>query len=38
MTWVIIKYLLTAGMIVAVSEIAKCSEKFGCLIAVLELI
>lgn len=38
MTWVIIKYLLTAGMVVAVSEIAKRSDKVGGLIAALPLI
>jgi uncharacterized membrane protein (GlpM family) len=35
MTWIITKYLLTAGMIVFISEVAKCSDKLGGFIAAL---
>lgn len=38
MTWLIVKYLLTAGFIVAVSEVAKQSEKLGGLITALPLV
>lgn len=38
MSWIITKYLLTAGMVVFVSEVAKRSDKLGGLIAALPLI
>jgi len=38
MIWMITKYLLTAGMVVFISEIAKRSDKLGGLIAALPLI
>jgi len=37
MTWIITKYLLTAGMVVFVSEVAKRSDKLGGLVAALPL-
>ncbi|MCV2371151.1 DUF3147 family protein [Roseateles oligotrophus] len=38
MAWLIIKYLLSAAVVVAVSEFAKRSDKLGGLIAALPLI
>ncbi|MDO9209072.1 MAG: DUF3147 family protein, partial [Sulfuricurvum sp.] len=38
MTWIIIKYLLTAAIVVLVSEMAKRSDKLGGLIAALPLV
>lgn len=38
MSWLITKYLLTAGVVVLVSEIAKRSDKLGGLIAALPLV
>ncbi len=38
MTWLITKYLLTAAVIVLVSEAAKRSDKLGALIAALPLV
>ena len=38
MAWLILKYLLTAGVVVAVSEFAKRSDKLGGLIAALPLV
>lgn len=38
MSWLIVKYLLTAGLIVFISEIAKRSEKIGGLITALPLV
>ena len=38
MNWIIFKYLLTAGMIVLISEIAKRSDRLGGLIAALPLV
>lgn len=38
MTWLIIKYLVTAGIVVLVSEMAKRSDKLGGLIAALPLV
>ena len=38
MTWLITKYLLTAGVVVAISELAKRSDKLGGFIAALPLI
>lgn len=37
MTWIITKYLVTAGMVVFISEVAKRSDKLGGLIAALPL-
>ena len=37
MTWLITKYLLTAGMVVFISEVAKRSDKMGGFIAALPL-
>lgn len=38
MGWLITKYLITAGVVVAVSEIAKRSDKLGGFVAALPLI
>jgi uncharacterized membrane protein (GlpM family) len=38
MAWLIIKYLLTAGVVVVVSEFAKRSDKLGGLVAALPLV
>ncbi len=38
MTWLITKYLLTAGVVVLVSETAKRSDKLGGFIAALPLV
>ncbi len=35
MAWIITKYLLTAGMVVFISEVAKRSDKLGSFIAAL---
>lgn len=37
MTWLITKYLITAGMVVFISEVAKRSDKLGGFIAALPL-
>ena len=37
MSWIVTKYLLTAGMVVFISEIAKRSDKLGGFIAALPL-
>ncbi len=37
MAWIIIKYLLTAGMVVFISEVAKRSDRLGGFIAALPL-
>ncbi len=37
MVWILIKYFLTAGLVVLISEIAKRSDKFGGFIAALPL-
>ena len=37
MAWIITKYLLTAGMVVFVSEVAKRSDRLGGLVAALPL-
>jgi F0F1-type ATP synthase assembly protein I len=37
MTWIITKYLMTAGIVVFVSEVAKRSDKLGGFIAALPL-
>lgn len=38
MAWLITKYLLTAGMVVLISEIAKRSDQWGGLVAALPLV
>ena len=38
MMWIIFKYLLTAGVVVLISEVAKRSDKLGGLIAALPLV
>lgn len=38
MTWLITKYLLTAGVVVVVSEVAKRSDRLGGFIAALPLV
>lgn len=38
MTWLIVKYLLTTGVVVLVSEMAKQSDKLGGLVAVLPIV
>lgn len=38
MTWIITKYLLTAGMVVFISEVAKRSDRLGGFIAALPLL
>ena len=38
MTYIIIKYLITAGVVVLVSELAKVNDKLGSLVAALPLV
>lgn len=38
MYWIITKYLITAGMVVLISEVAKRSDKLGGLIAALPMV
>jgi uncharacterized membrane protein (GlpM family) len=38
MTWIVTKYLITAGLVVFISEVAKRSDKLGALIAALPLV
>lgn len=38
MPWLVVKYLITAGVVVAVSEIAKRSDRLGALVASLPLV
>ena len=38
MAWLIIKYLLTSAVVVAVSEFAKRSDRIGALVAALPLV
>ena len=38
MNWVIFKYILTAGVVVLISEVAKRSDRLGGLIAALPLV
>jgi F0F1-type ATP synthase assembly protein I len=38
MAWLVIKYLITAGVVVAVSEFAKRSDRLGALLAALPLV
>lgn len=38
MAWIITKYLLTAGLVVAISELAKRSDRLGGLLAALPVV
>lgn len=38
MSWIITKYLITAGLVVFISEVAKRSDKLGGLIAALPMV
>lgn len=38
MAWILTKYLITAGIVVLVSEVAKRSDKLGALIVALPLV
>lgn len=38
MTWIVTKYLITAAMVVLISELAKRSDRLGGLIAALPLV
>ena len=38
MVWLIVKYMVTAGVVVLVSEVAKRSDRFGALLAALPLV
>ena len=38
MQWIVIKFLITAALVVAISEAAKRSDRFGALIAALPLV
>lgn len=38
MTWLLTKYLLTAGIVVLVSELAKRSDKLGAFVAALPMV
>jgi hypothetical protein len=38
MTWIVSKYLITAALVVLISEVAKRSDKLGALIAALPLV
>ncbi|MGM9516844.1 DUF3147 family protein [Roseateles sp. DB2] len=38
MAWLITKYLITAGLVVGISELAKRSERLGGLVAALPLV
>lgn len=38
MAWIFTKYLITAGLVVLISEVAKRSDKLGALIAALPLL
>jgi F0F1-type ATP synthase assembly protein I len=38
MLWVVTKYLITAGLVVLVSEFAKRSDKLGALVAALPMV
>ena len=38
MSWIITKYLITAGMVVLISEVAKRSDKLGGLVAALPMV
>jgi uncharacterized membrane protein (GlpM family) len=38
MAWILTKYLVTAGLVVLISEVAKRADKIGALIAALPLV
>lgn len=38
MTWIVIKYLITAAVVVLISEVAKRSDKLGGLVAALPMV
>ncbi len=38
MTWILTKYLITAAVVVAVSELAKRSDRLGAVVAALPLV
>lgn len=38
MAWILAKYLITAGLVIFISEVAKRSDKLGALIATLSLV
>jgi len=38
MVWIVVKYLLTAGMVVLVSELAKRSDRIGGFVSALPLV
>ncbi len=38
MSWIVTKYLITAGMVVLISELAKRSDKLGAIVAALPLV
>lgn len=38
MTWILTKYLITAAVVVAVSELAKRSDRIGAMVAALPLV
>ena len=38
MAWIITKYLVTAGLVVLISELAKRSDKVGALVAALPIV
>ena len=38
MAWIITKYLVTAGLVVLISELAKRSDKVGALVAALPMV
>lgn len=38
MAWIVVKYLLTAGMVVLVSELAKRSDRLGGFVSALPLV
>lgn len=38
MSWIITKYLITAGLVVLISEVAKRSDKLGALMAALPMV
>lgn len=38
MSWILTKYLVTAGLVVLISEVAKRSDKIGALIAALPMV
>lgn len=38
MLWIVTKYIITAGVVVLVSEFAKRSDKLGALVAALPMV